>query len=1786
MKMLNEFAILLCNLLGTSQNYHAEQQNDGTYRKKLGMATPSLICRSMENEGSLAFYQKNVDSSVRWVCYDFDITKGYLDDIKLPEVRKELNLAVQVFCQSLQDMKIPYLLENSGNRGFHVWVTFSENLSYLQGYNVQQAILDKVELQLSSDRIAIDLFPSTKTPSDGVGLGVKIPLSRHKKTSCYSYLLTSLDEIELGMIREEINEELLSSNIAILKTHTSLSLRELESSLNVFLSSSQEDFHSSSRVRNIKIQKDGFSIEELKDFWSSNSVFSNFCDRIFSSKKINNEERKLLVGLFGNLECKNIDAFGNKILHSIFENTSNYNFDITNKAIKSLSSFYFPSQNQIERVLGLTFSENLKINELINQCIPKYLMHQDATLDISRADIEVTRIAELNYLLINDEAQSRVVLSELSGLDAEELLINCLHIDKNNSQLRFYKHNRKEDEKNRVLFSLGATERVYSSSILKQFIYFLQFEPSINSLGYRVNKGFSGGYIFERWLYLWIEFISNIDGALKDKTYQEFFIVKTDITKFYDKIPHDKLKRMLLGGVNSKIDLRRDLLSDDSEVKYKSFVEFIFHLSEEMLGSNVGLPQGPAYARFLAEIYLDNIDTSFDDKLRQGDVLLYQRYVDDIFFVVKSHDAASGILADLRSSLELLGLELNTDKTIVAPIKNFSEDFNKYRSQSKYAVDRVSKNFTTASDSEQNVAISEFMSLVQSDSSNDDLSFIFSHLNGVEILDKYKREKVMPTIIKGVGRGAMFKNLFTFVLDNPANYEILKNFPGEFFNEIQSEVLTSVFITAFENYKSQYSELLNLFNEIKGKLVSTRIVDEHLSYIAFLYNKDFDLNKIEPEIIIKVLSIIQTPENINFPDSLIQHLNITLNNIKSLSYFVQVMFPLCVSNAITSKGLNDLASVFYAKLSSEEQNGSLKITQDTVPEINTAATGLKYYYLLCLFSASNKNTSHDLLKSLWKYCAHIHNTYDIDSTKKTIPNWFKKIKNIEMDNAICQFIISSIVDGNIFRGLEDYNKIFERFHTLLLIYFSFKETSFDVIEIGDALDLLKDKAIFYQWLVDRDNVKLFPESRIWFERNVIENDIIFLIKGSEILIRRPTKDFSKNSQPNSEHNGYSEVVEPYDSTNYGSLKESLSGLDLSSRLDKLIILAEICDANSNFPNIFCKDRVISTDTLRPFTHELLRSNNIIFEDDEGRVTSLENNRNNFIQCFLRVCTSDNKGFIINVLTNQYINNLDPDVERFNFIKTFKKQIVELNNNEDLFSVDIAAGASLYLSLAELHPIKRLDKFVNIYHKFNPEHQCRHLYAIGTELVPSDETPLELLEVVEKSLSLIRNDFASSLSFYLDKDVINFRDLISEMISSDENINSLVTLENFQKAFIKISITSGSIIINSQRLNFTDVRIINPTTMENVQLDERHAPLLNSADHVYVSTATSIKYIIIIPSSISKIFHSISERLKQFKDNSGSVKNSYPEMSFDNKKIISIPSFNEAAHVVSTHRNINYDESTSLLAKWIHFLPRSYHEPLLNLIASHQVMTKNDVEDFHKCVSLLIGDKKSNPFLIKDVRDYNGTHRILYMGSGIGRKVSELSPFNIADNSDIATVIVDNIISGSQLLSSLKYYTTGEGYNKKSCFFPLSDLEKEELQIKLKKLKILNICTVLYTQKAFDKIKEQCKLLLNKDIEVVILNGRDIDQNAFFGSTEKIGEADKEKIRNLLMDKESMKELYFHLSISSNSPQQYFNDHNEINQINLIARYQSLPKKSFRFLCSGLKHDPSCHPLIRILEVGE
>lgn len=141
----------------------------------------------------------------------------------------------------------------------------------------------------------------------------------------------------------------------------------------------------------------------------------------------------------------------------------------------------------------------------------------------------------------------------------------------------------------------------------------------------------------------------SIVGSLKQALEKPFSygVVRLDISKFFDSVPHDKLLETVCS--NNRID------SVSKKLVHKLIEEY-----SAITGQSNGMPQGVGISSKLADAFLRGID---EELITDPRVSFYARFVDDIIILTKDPEHVEELRQDSVDLLDIVGLEINRDKT-------------------------------------------------------------------------------------------------------------------------------------------------------------------------------------------------------------------------------------------------------------------------------------------------------------------------------------------------------------------------------------------------------------------------------------------------------------------------------------------------------------------------------------------------------------------------------------------------------------------------------------------------------------------------------------------------------------------------------------------------------------------------------------------------------------------------------------------------------------------------------------------------------------------------------------------------------------------------------------------------------------------------------------------------------------------------------------------------------------------------------------------------------------------
>ena len=147
-----------------------------------------------------------------------------------------------------------------------------------------------------------------------------------------------------------------------------------------------------------------------------------------------------------------------------------------------------------------------------------------------------------------------------------------------------------------------------------------------------------------------------IDRALELLNQGYEWIIDLDLEKFFDKVPQDKLIRLVDNMVND---------SDVTALIHKYLRAGVL-INGEFEETTIGTPQGGNLSPLLSNIYLNELDKELE---RRG--LHFARYADDCVIFVKTEYSAERVTKNIITFIETkLKLKVNAEKTHITKPNN------------------------------------------------------------------------------------------------------------------------------------------------------------------------------------------------------------------------------------------------------------------------------------------------------------------------------------------------------------------------------------------------------------------------------------------------------------------------------------------------------------------------------------------------------------------------------------------------------------------------------------------------------------------------------------------------------------------------------------------------------------------------------------------------------------------------------------------------------------------------------------------------------------------------------------------------------------------------------------------------------------------------------------------------------------------------------------------------------------------------------------------------------------
>lgn len=628
------------------------QQNDGRYITKYFPMSAFIIEHMLLKHGSMGCYQQGYRTNrIKWICFDFDCR-----DKTNPDVYALYEKCITPFIHMLDEVGIHYLTEFSGRRGIHVWIIFKTLLTKELGFRIVCELEKRCSVLSGigeSKSWGLDRFPATDSSRNNVvGKQVKFPLSCHRTGARSYFFMGKFKEKEDTESKQFLNEQL-----DIMKYYEPNDIEEVADKLNLNIS------HSDAKVLKYKkyrlLGEIEMTIDQVIGILSQTEVFK----QIFRRMQLGLSLHQDWIVLLGTLYLCDSNA---QLVKDVFRRFPNYDEQKTCRNIEKLGGRYFPATfGYLYRIYGIDIENSLDENEtslhyLLRKCgLEQNLLIQFKNLNekVTISDIRITVNKEKNYFKENDEVPDVSIWNQLCDLKQYDLQFydNLIRGIVNGEDSKYTPTGFKvfkrieTPEKTRILVSLSAKDRVITTNLALQLCSLMK--SSWKSFSYHVSYA-SQDHIFYYWYSSWGKFIDHIRVFTEIPFMDNYEVFYIDLKGFYDHIDFLAVYRAF-----------ESILDKKTKNIFLFLIEYNDKLMKELQnGYRVGVPQGPAYARIIAEMFLDRILDRVFCRFERGGFYVY-RYVDDIICLCRPDFDGRALFDELIAFLPSAGLPINLEKS-------------------------------------------------------------------------------------------------------------------------------------------------------------------------------------------------------------------------------------------------------------------------------------------------------------------------------------------------------------------------------------------------------------------------------------------------------------------------------------------------------------------------------------------------------------------------------------------------------------------------------------------------------------------------------------------------------------------------------------------------------------------------------------------------------------------------------------------------------------------------------------------------------------------------------------------------------------------------------------------------------------------------------------------------------------------------------------------------------------------------------------------------------------------
>lgn len=349
--------------VGREDTYARETYGSGNKRMSEQVPEPlteEMIRQHLSGDVILGTYVQRPNGTSKYVVFDIDISKKIL--LQYAYGSSEFNAYKQnaaehasKLCKILQRMGMTGYIEDSGFRGYHVWVFFTGWIPVRYINRFTECV--QKELGDSGDGITMEVFPNSARIRTGkFGQKIRLPLGVHIRTGNRSYFV----DVQFRPITDYKD---YFSGVA------KFSLNAVQKVLGMYLPETKEQ--EKYKEVDTDLEKFGTLPETVRIVLEKCSLMRYLCQKAASTGYLSHFERMSILHVFGHMGDE-----GREFVHTVMAFTLNYQYDTTEKFILKIPEKPISCAKLREQYKLITAEYGCSCNfKRTKNCYPSPVLH-------------------------------------------------------------------------------------------------------------------------------------------------------------------------------------------------------------------------------------------------------------------------------------------------------------------------------------------------------------------------------------------------------------------------------------------------------------------------------------------------------------------------------------------------------------------------------------------------------------------------------------------------------------------------------------------------------------------------------------------------------------------------------------------------------------------------------------------------------------------------------------------------------------------------------------------------------------------------------------------------------------------------------------------------------------------------------------------------------------------------------------------------------------------------------------------------------------------------------------------------------------------------------------------------------------------------------------------------------------------------------------------------------------------------------------------------------------------